>query len=117
MDSRATEGGVDLRHCGDEHLIAGLMHALQDERRKTATLVSFMGEVDARGLYRKYAYSSMFEYAVRALHMSEGEAYVRIHASRTCRTYPVVLEIGARGAPLERRAVVEPVAFIGPTSR
>ena len=46
---------------------------------------------DARGPYREHAYSSMFEYCVEALHMSEAEAYLRIRAARLGREFPRVL--------------------------
>jgi hypothetical protein len=83
--------------CNDEQLVAGLKHALARQSSTTARLVAFMAEVDARGLYRGFAYASMFEYAVQALHMSEGEAFPRIYAGRVIRKYPVVLRMLERG--------------------
>ena len=50
------------------------------------------GRDDARGLYREQAYTSMFEYAVQALHMSEAQAYLRIQVARLGRQFPAVLE-------------------------
>lgn len=97
MDSDDTNSNVDVREYGDEQLVADLKTTLRKERGLTTRLLAFMAEVDARGLYRKYAYSSMFEFAVHALHMSESEAYVRIHAARTSRRYPMVLDMLARG--------------------
>jgi 5-methylcytosine-specific restriction endonuclease McrA len=83
--------------CNDEQLIAGLKQALARQSSMTARLIAFMAEVDARGLYREFAYGSMFEYAVHALHMSEGEAFPRIYAGRVIRKYPVVLRMLERG--------------------
>jgi 5-methylcytosine-specific restriction endonuclease McrA len=83
--------------CSDEQLIAGLKHALARQSSTTARLIAFMAEVDARGLYRGFAYASMFEYALHALHMSEGEAFPRIYAGRVIRKYPVVLRMLERG--------------------
>jgi hypothetical protein len=83
--------------CNDEQLIVGLKHALARQSSMTARLIAFMAEVDARGLYRGFAYASMFEYAVYALHMSEGEAFPRIYAGRVIRKYPAVLRMLERG--------------------
>lgn len=70
--------GLDrIARFADGDLIAGLKNALARQQRETARLIAFIAEVDARGLYRDHGYSSMFDYAVRALHMSEGEAFGR----------------------------------------
>jgi hypothetical protein len=45
------------------------------------------------GLYRERAYSSMFDYCVRALHMSEAESCLRIRAARLSRQFPRVLHM------------------------
>ena len=50
-----------------------------------------------RGLYRDEGYSALFEYCVKALHMSEGEASLRIRAARLSRRFPVVLAMVERG--------------------
>lgn len=39
----------------------------------------------------------MYDYAVRKLHMSEGEAAVRIRVARLGREFPVALEMLGRG--------------------
>jgi len=54
-------------------------------------LLVHIAEVDVRGLYRERAFSSMFNYCVQALHMSEAEAYLRIRAARLSRKFPCVL--------------------------
>jgi len=87
----------DIEHLKDGELILGLKNALARQRHETAQLIAFMSEVDARGIYRDHGYSSMFEYAVRALHMSEGEAFPRIAAGRLIRKYPRVLGMLSRG--------------------
>jgi hypothetical protein len=87
----------DAKQLRDEELLAHLQRLLRDDRALTAQLIVHVGEVDARGLYREHAYASMFEYAVKALHMSESEAYTRIRAARLSREFPVVLGMLARG--------------------
>ena len=61
-------------------------------------LLVHLGEVDARGLYLEQAYTSMFDYATRALCMSEAEAYLRIQTARLGREVPRVLELLGSGA-------------------
>ena len=82
---------------GDDELIANVKRLLREEHELSAHLLVHLGEVDARQLYRQHAYSSMFEYCVQALHLSEAEAYLRIGAARTGRRFPDVLQMLAAG--------------------
>jgi hypothetical protein len=61
----------------DQELIARLRRLVRADQAVNARLLVHMGEVDARGLYREHAYSSMFSYCVEALGMSESQAYLR----------------------------------------
>ncbi|HET6336811.1 MAG TPA: hypothetical protein VFG30_26485 [Polyangiales bacterium] len=63
----------------------------------TARLLVHLGEVDSRGLFRDLGFSSMFDYAVQALHMSDAEAWLRIRAARLGREFPTALTMVARG--------------------
>ena len=69
------------------------LHGLVDHGNAlTAELLAHMAEVDRRRLYlMRAAYSSMFDYCIRALKMSEGQAYKRIRAARLARDFPAVL--------------------------
>ena len=82
---------------GDDELIASTQRLLHEERKLSARLLVHLAEVDARQLYRQHACSSMFEYCVEALHLSEAEAYLRIGAARTGRRFPRVLQMFAAG--------------------
>lgn len=82
----------------DDATLLGRLHALvQRDHRTTARLLWHLGEVDARGLYRDEGYSALFEYCVKALHMSEAQAALRIRAARLSRQFPAVLEMVERG--------------------
>jgi len=94
-DIEATQRWV--RQCDDRTLLEGLHALLADERRAEVKLLSFMGEVDHRKLYRQRAFSSMFQFVVGELHLSESRAYKRITAARAARKYPALLERIARG--------------------
>jgi 5-methylcytosine-specific restriction endonuclease McrA len=92
-----TDSLHEVAQLGDEELIETLRQLLCKERRLSARLLVHLAEVDARGLYRQYAYSSMFDYCVQALHLSEAEAYLRIRAARLSRQFPRVLQMMAQG--------------------
>ncbi|HKP58503.1 MAG TPA: hypothetical protein VJV78_17375 [Polyangiales bacterium] len=77
----------------DVALMAGLHRLVQQDRALTARLLVHLGEVEVRGLFREQAFSSMFEYAVEALHMSPNEAYVRLRAAKVARDFSLVLQM------------------------
>lgn len=81
----------------DDELVMAVQRLVREEPEISARLLVHLGEVDARQLYRQHAYSSMFEYCVQALHLSEAEAYLRIGAARLCRRFPRVLAMFAAG--------------------
>ena len=83
----------EVARLGDQELIESLQRLLAQERGAHARLLVHIAEVDARGIYRERAYSSMFDYCVQALHMSEAEAYLRIRAARLSREFPRVLDM------------------------
>jgi len=90
----------ELEHAkqlSDEALISKLSRCVREDRELSARLLAHLGEVDARRLYRDQGFSSMFDYCVRALHMSESEADLRIKAARIGRQFPNALEMLARG--------------------
>ena len=85
------------KRLSDEELIATLTRCVKEDRDVTARLLVHLGEVDARGLFRDLGFSSMFDYAVQALHMSESEAGLRLRAARLGREFPSALAMVARG--------------------
>jgi hypothetical protein len=94
MKEREWEFAKQLKH---EELIATLRRCVKEDPEVTARLLVHLGEVDARGLFRDLGFSSMFDYAVQALHMSESEAALRIRAARLGREFPSALAMVARG--------------------
>jgi hypothetical protein len=75
----------------DEDLLRRLVEILGRSRRVEADLVAHIAEVDERRLYAREAFPSMFAYCTGALHLSEGEAYLRIAVARASVRYPVIL--------------------------
>ncbi len=58
-----------------------------------ARLLEYLGEVEVRKLDREYAYSSMWDFCLRKLGMSEGEAHRRIAVARVVRQFPRALAL------------------------
>jgi hypothetical protein len=85
------------KQLSDEALISKLSRCIREDRELSAQLLVHLGEVDARKLYRDQGFSSLFDYCVRSLHMSESEAELRIKAARIGRQFPNALEMLARG--------------------
>jgi hypothetical protein len=86
---------IDFTGMGNAELLLllELERLVRANRSCCAKLVLHLAEVDARRLYREQAYSCLFEYCVRALRMSESEAYLRIFAARCSRRYPILIEL------------------------
>jgi len=80
-----------LQSMADDELLHRLTELLGQSRRVEAEVVAHIGEVDARRLYAREAFPSMFVYCRDVLHLSEAEAYLRIAAARASREHPVLL--------------------------
>ena len=61
-------------------------------------LLAHLAEVNARGIYRERACSSLYTYCVYELRLSEDEAQRRARAARTARAFPVLFDMLAEGA-------------------
>lgn len=81
----------DLRVLSDELLLARIERFAQEEQDRLPVFLACLGEADRRGLPVKRGYSSTFDYCVRKLKFSEGEAYRRIHAARAATSRPELL--------------------------
>jgi len=74
------------------------VHALSARHRDiTAALIAALAELDTRQLYLGAGFSSLSEYCLKHLHLSEHEAYNRIESARIARRFPVVLDMLAAG--------------------
>jgi 5-methylcytosine-specific restriction endonuclease McrA len=80
-----------LATLSDDELLRRLAELMQQSRRVEADLVAHLAEVDARRLYARLAFPSLFAYCTEALHLSEAEAYLRIAAARASWEHPILL--------------------------
>lgn len=81
----------------DEELFASLRSLCAASRRVDVQLIVHLAEVEERSLHLKAACSSMFDFCVRKLGLSEGAAHRRINAARLSRRFPTVLARLERG--------------------
>ena len=84
-------------HLPDTALIGAVKHFARAERDATAQLVAHLAEFDARRLYARAGFSSMFTYCCEVLRMSEDVAYNRIETARAVHRFPVILSALAEG--------------------
>lgn len=101
---------MQLTSLTNEALLSSL-HALQAENRTlVARIVVHLAEVESRSLHLTQACSSMFDFCVRKLGMSEGAAHRRLNAARLVRRFPALLarsHRARRGASIVARAPCE----------
>ncbi len=82
-----------LAQLTDDSLHSELKRLVGSSNTLTAHLLAHLGEVEARGIHRERACSSLYTYCVYELRMSEDEAQRRCKAARLARQFPVLLEM------------------------
>jgi len=87
----------DLSQLSNEELLVDLNQIVAQGHDVTARLIAHIAEVDSRKLYLEKAFSSMFGYCLYNLNFSEAATYLRIHAARAARRFPVIFEMVAQG--------------------
>jgi hypothetical protein len=82
----------EVRRVTDDELLARLERLVKADRAIGVKLLVHLGEVEARKLFLERGYSSMYDYCMTALGMSEAETYLRLLAAKTGKRLPLVLE-------------------------
>src|SRR6195256_5104369 len=83
----------------DQDLLARLETLADKEREASVELVAHLAVLDSRpALFAAQGYGSLFSYCTQALRLSEDAACNRIEAARTCRRFPVILDLQASGS-------------------
>lgn len=73
---------MDLKNLDDKNLLKATAVIAQKERQITVELLRHLREVERRQLYLEIGYSSLYEFTLKELKLSEGSAYRRIQAMR-----------------------------------
>jgi hypothetical protein len=90
----------------DRELLRQTSALVRHERHLQGAIIDHLAEIDARRLYLQRGFSSLFDYAVRALGYSDAAAARRIGAVRLCADQPGVRE-GLRDGSLTLSAAAE----------
>ena len=88
-----------LEAVSDAQLQDGLKELLTMGARTEARIVAHLAEVETRKLHLTMGASSLFDYCLSRLGLSNNEAFHRITAARLARRFPIIYEL------LERRDV------------
>ncbi len=82
-----------LEGTANDALLTNLKELVGRSNQLTAQLLAHLAEVDARGIHRDAACSSLYTYCVYELRMSEDQAQRRVTASRAARRFPILFEM------------------------
>jgi hypothetical protein len=83
---------VNLKHLSDQNLHLTLVDLARRERALLAQILWHLKEVDRRKLYCDHKCSSLFDYCVKGLGYSEGQASRRVSAARLLKELPEIVE-------------------------
>jgi hypothetical protein len=89
---------MNLRGHTDAALLSDIRGLVGSQRELTAKLIVYLAEVEHRRLHLVAGYSSMFEFCVKELRLSEGEAFRRLAAARLGRKFPMIHALVASGS-------------------
>lgn len=87
-----------LAQLTDASLHSELKRLVGSTNTLTAQLLAHLAEVEARGIHRERACSSLYTYCVYELRMSEDEAQRRCRAARLARQFPILLDLVAEAS-------------------
>ncbi len=79
---------MNIKAITNDNLISTLQSLVREERRITLELIEHLREVDSRRLYAELGYSSLYEFCLRHLKLSDGATYRRISAMRLMQEVP-----------------------------
>ena len=79
-----------LESLSHSELIEKIKSIRSTERLASAEVVLYLFEIDTRGIFRDYGYSSLFTFCTAALGFSEGSAWRRVAAARCLKEHPEV---------------------------
>jgi 5-methylcytosine-specific restriction endonuclease McrA len=86
-----------LDELSDAELLTATRSLVGRSNQLLAALLAHLGEVEARGIHRTRACSSLYTYCIYELRYSEDEAFRRVAAARLVRRFPALLDAVASG--------------------
>jgi hypothetical protein len=95
--SHVPTAGCDLTHLTNDELTAGTRRLVGASNQMFAMLLAHLAEVEARGIHRERACSSLYTYCIYELRFSEDAAFRRVSAARLVKRFPALYEAIASG--------------------
>src|SRR3954447_4223923 len=95
--SHVPTAGCDLTQLTNDELIAGTRRLVGTSNQLFAMLLAHLAEVEARGIHRERACSSLYTYCIYELRFSEDAAFRRVSAARLVKRFPALYEAIASG--------------------
>ena len=92
------ESSVAIAVMNDDDLVTTTREIASKSNGVEAELLLYLGEIDARKLYRERASPSMIAFCMREFNFSEGAAFNRIFVARAARKVPAMLDALRSGA-------------------
>jgi 5-methylcytosine-specific restriction endonuclease McrA len=86
-----------LAGLSDAELLTATRQLIGRSNQLLASLLAHLAEVEARGIHRARACSSLYTYCIYELRFSEDEAFRRVSAARLVRRFPALLHAIATG--------------------
>jgi hypothetical protein len=82
----------------NDQLTAELTRLTGCEREATVALIVHLAEFGERRLHTTAGFTSLFEYCIEVLHLSEDAAFNRVEAARAARRFPVIVDMLLKGS-------------------
>jgi hypothetical protein len=95
--AKAATGMEAVEALTDAEVLSGTRRLVCQSNRALAALLAHLAEVEARGLHRTRACSSLYTYCIYELRMSEDAAYRRVAAARLVKRFPMLFGAIERG--------------------
>ncbi len=95
--AQGSSAGCDLAHLSNDELVQGTRRLVGASNQVFAMLLAHLAEVEARGVHRERACSSLYTYCIYELRFSEDAAFRRVSAARLVKRFPVLYEAIASG--------------------
>lgn len=81
-----------LKNLSNDELDRLAHRIVRVEKRNVAETIAHLFEISKRRLHIELGFSSLFEYCVKRLGLSEGSTWRRIQVAKICQKFPLVLE-------------------------
>src|SRR5262245_49413332 len=85
-----------LERLSMEELDREAQKCVLSEQRSVACVIAHLAEISRREAHLRLGFTSLFDYGVRRLGLSEGSVYLRIQVANVARRYPAILSALAR---------------------